>query len=220
MRRGDEFFNFHNHDFVRLAVAVPRVRVADPEFNAGQTIELIGRAAELHAAIVLFPELGLSAYSCEDLFHQKALLNSALAALERIREESRSHALCVVAGVPLQIEHLLYNCAVVMANGRILGAIPKTYLPNYRELYEERFFASGNTAPGEIELLGSRGIPFGNRLLFRVEHQPLLTFFVEICEDLWVRFRHRATPRSPAPRCCSICPPRISRLRKRTTGGS
>jgi NAD+ synthase (glutamine-hydrolysing) len=186
LRPGEEFFNFHNHDFVRVAVAVPRVRVADPEFNASETIELIERAAELRATLVLFPELGLSAYSCEDLFHQKALLDSALAALNRVREASRNHPLCVVVGVPLQVDQLLYNCAVVIAGGSIVGVIPKTYLPNYREFYEERFFASGNAAPGETELLGFRGIPFGNRLLFRVEHQPLFCFFVEICEDLWV----------------------------------
>ena len=80
LRPGEDFFNYHNHDFVRVAVAVPLVRVADPEFNVGRTIELIERAAELQAGLVLFPELGLSAYSCEDLFHQKALLDSALAA--------------------------------------------------------------------------------------------------------------------------------------------
>jgi NAD+ synthase (glutamine-hydrolysing) len=89
LQPGEEFFNFYNHDFVRVAVAVPLVQVSNPEFNADQTIELIGQAAELKAALVLFPELGLSAYSCEDLFHQKALLNSALAALERVREASR-----------------------------------------------------------------------------------------------------------------------------------
>ena len=84
MRPGEEFFNFHNHGFIRVAVGVPHLRVADPESNAGQTIELIGRAAELKADLVLFPELGLSAYTCEDLFHQKALLDGVLAALDRV----------------------------------------------------------------------------------------------------------------------------------------
>jgi NAD+ synthase (glutamine-hydrolysing) len=186
LRPGDEFFNFYSHDFVRCAVAVPSVRVAEPAFNAAKSVELIERAAALRSSLVLFPELGLSAYSCEDLFHQKALLNSAVAALDQVREASRHHPLCVVVGVPLQVDHLLYNCAVVIAAGHVLGAIPKVYLPNYREFYEQRFFASGNAAQDEIELLGDRGIPFGNRSVFRLEQQPLFAFFVEICEDLWV----------------------------------
>ena len=131
----DAFFNLYNHDYVRMAVGVPRVRVADPAFNAEQTIALMRQAAGRRALLVLFPELGLSAYSCEDLFQQQALLDACGKALESILEASVSLPLVAVVGMPLTLDHLLYNCAVVLAEGRILGVIPKTYLPNYREFY-------------------------------------------------------------------------------------
>lgn len=187
MRAGQEFFNLYEHDFVRLAVAVPRVRVADPAFNAQQTVQLLEQAAEQHAALVLFPELGLSAYSCDDLFQQRALLDGSLQALQTVLDASRQLPIVAVVGIPLQIDHLLYNCAVVLCRGRILGVVPKTYLPNYREFYEARQFTSGEAAArAEIALCGQDGIPFGSQLLFQVEEQPLLTFHIEICEDLWV----------------------------------
>jgi NAD+ synthase (glutamine-hydrolysing) len=187
MRAGDEFFNFYNHDFVRVAVGLPAVRVADPAFNAEQTIRLMRQAAERQAVLLLFPELGLSAYSCEDLFHQRALLDGAREALGAVLAASRDLPLVAVVGLPLELEHRLYNCAAVVAGGRLLGVVPKTYLPNYREFYEARQFTPADTAPvDEIALCGQRGVPFGSRLLFEVEDQPLLTFHVEICEDLWV----------------------------------
>jgi len=187
VRAGDEFFNLYNHDFARVAVAVPSVQVADPTYNAEHTISLIEEAARADATVTLFPELGISAYSCDDLFHQKALLDGCLEALRRIVEASRAYPLVSVVGLPLQVDHLLYNCAVVISEGRILGVIPKTYLPNYREFYEQRYFVPADAATrGEIDLMGQRGIPFGNRLLFQLDQQSLLTFYVEICEDLWV----------------------------------
>lgn len=187
VRTGDQFFNLYNHDFVRLTVGIPRVRVADPAFNSQETIKLIGEAARTRSVLALLPELGVSVYSCDDLFHQKALLTGCLEALEHILNASRNWPLLCVVGAPLQFDQLLYNCAVVIGNGRILGIIPKTYLANYGEFYEQRYFAPADAAThGEIELLGQTGVPFGNRLLFRVQEQPLLTFHVEICEDLWV----------------------------------
>jgi NAD+ synthase (glutamine-hydrolysing) len=187
VRPGKEFFNFYNHGFVRLAIGVPIVRVADPEFNAGQTIALMERAAEMGAALVLFPELGLSAYTCEDLFHQKALQIAVRAALERVVEATRKLPVCAVVGFPLEVNQLLYNCAAVVASGRILGVIPKTYLPGYREFYEPRYFTPANAATAtQVDLVGQRDIPFGTRLLFHVEQEPLFKFFVEICEDVWV----------------------------------
>jgi NAD+ synthase (glutamine-hydrolysing) len=187
MRPGENFFNLYNHDFARVAVATAGVQVADPAFNAGQTIALMREAAARRAVLVLFPELGLSAYSCEDLFQQRALLDACLDALGSVLEASRSLPLIAVVGMPLQVDHLLYNCAVVLSRGRILGVVPKTYLPNYREFYEMRQFSPADTATREaIDLAGQRDVPFGNRLLFQVEEQPLLTFHVEVCEDLWV----------------------------------
>ena len=187
MRAGENFFNLYNHGFIRAAVGIPAVRVADPAFNAEQTITLLHLAAERKAAIALFPELGLSAYSCDDLFHQRALLDGCRDAIARIARESADLPIIAAVGTPLEVDHLLFNCAVVICHGRILGVVPKTYLPNYREFYEARQFNSAENAVSEtITLCGQRDIPFGSHLLFQHQEQPLLTFHVEICEDLWV----------------------------------
>jgi NAD+ synthase (glutamine-hydrolysing) len=187
VKAGPEFFNFYNHDLIRMAVATPAVRVADPAFNGEQTLALISRAAERKAALVLFPELGLSAYTCDDLFQQRVVLDGCLAALEKIVEATRLLPIVSVVGTPLEVGHQLFNCAVVISRGRILGVVPKTYLPNYREFYELRQFTSGLAAPqDQIDLLGLRGIPFGSAILFRCEELRDFVFHVEICEDLWV----------------------------------
>jgi NAD+ synthase (glutamine-hydrolysing) len=187
MKAGEDFFNLYTHDFARVAVAIPEVRVADPAFNAQQTVALMREAVDHRAVVVLFPELGLSAYSCEDLFQQRALLDATYAALQTVLEASRLLPVIGVVGAPLQVDHLLYNCAIVVHRGRIFGVVPKTYLPNYREFYERRQFTPADAAVRrEIELGGQPGIPFGNRLLFQLEDQPRFAFHVEICEDLWV----------------------------------
>jgi len=179
------FFNLYRHNFVRVAVAIPEVRVADPAFNASQSVDLIARAASERALLVALPELGLSAYSCEDLFHQQALLHACRDALAKVLAGTRQLPVAAVVGVPLQVDDLLFNCAVVVSRGRILGVVPKTYLPSYREFYELRQFAPGDfSARDSIHLLG-QDAPFGTRLIFGVEEQPLLRFAVEICEDLW-----------------------------------
>jgi NAD+ synthase (glutamine-hydrolysing) len=181
------FFNLYNHAFVRVAVAIPEVRVADPAYNARQTIALMERAAERNVLHVLFPELGLSAYSCEDLFHQRALLDGCGEGLAGILSASKKIPVIAVVGLPLQVDSLLFNCAVVLYGGQVLGVIPKTYLPNYREFYELRQFVPADCALRRtIDLAGQCDVPFGNRLLFQIEDQPRYTFYVEICEDLWV----------------------------------
>jgi len=180
------FVNLYRHNFVRAAVCIPEVRVADPAFNARQTVALMQQAADRKALLATFPELGLSAYSCEDLFHQQALLDGALRALAEVLAASRDLPIVAVVGAPLQVGTLLYNCAVVLSRGRILGVAPKTYLPNYREFYELRQFTPGDTAPERlIGLLGQRDVPFGAELVFQAEEQPLFAFHCEICEDLW-----------------------------------
>ena len=187
MDRNRPFFNLYRHNFIRLAMAIPEVRVADPFFNAGETIKLMKEAAEKKALLVAFPELGLSAYTCEDLFHQQALLDGCLEALDRILVASRELSLIVVVGLPLKVDHMLFNCGAVISRGRIHGIVPKTYLPNYREYYELRQFTPGDRAMRDrIDLSGERDIPFGKALLFSVTGQPLFSFYVEICEDLWV----------------------------------
>ncbi len=187
MTRNSNFFNLYNHDFVRVAVGVPSIRVADPAYNATHTLALINQAAERNAMIALFPELGLSAYSCDDLFQQRAVLDACLDAIGQIVEASAKLPIVSVVGAPLQFENHLYNCALVIHHGRILGIVPKTNLPNYREFYEQRQFTSADAAlRDEVDLVGQRAIPFGNNLIFQHEEQPLLSFHAEICEDLWV----------------------------------
>ena len=185
--RGGNFFNFYNHDFVRVAVGVPRVRVADAAYNAAQTVALIEQAAERKAMLALFPELGLSAYSCDDLFQQRAMLDACLDAIGTVVEASTKLPLVAVVGAPLQVDNHLYNCAIVIHRGRILGVAPKTNLPNYREFYEPRQFTSADAAARDtIDMPGHRGVPFGNNLIFQHDEQPLLCIHAEICEDLWV----------------------------------
>jgi NAD+ synthase (glutamine-hydrolysing) len=187
MRSRESFFNLYTHNFIRVAVAIPEVRVADPGFNAAQTVALMRRAADRHAALAVFPELGLSAYSCEDLFQQQALLDGCREALGGVVAASLDLPLVIVVGLPLQIDSLLFNCAAVVQRGRVLGVVPKTYLPNYREFYELRQFVPGDAARREtIELLEQRDVPFGNRLVFQADNHPHVVFHVEICEDLWV----------------------------------
>ena len=184
---GADFFNLYRHNFARVAVAVPLVRVADPAFNAEQTIGLMRQASERHALLAVFPELGLSGYSCEDLFHQQALLDESCNALVRVLEASRELSVVSVVGLPVAYGSSLFNCAAVVHRGRLLGLIPKSYLPNYREFYELRQFAPASHAAGDtINFAGQNDVPFGTRLLFEAEDQPHFVFFVEICEDLWV----------------------------------
>ena len=134
------FFNLYSHHFARVAVAIPRIRVADPAYNVEQTIKLAQQAASEGAALVAFPELGLSAYTCDDLFHQSTLLDACLDGLQAILAASRSLPLAIVIGMPLRVNHMLFNCAVAIADGRVLGVVPKSYLPNYGEFYESRQF--------------------------------------------------------------------------------
>ena len=180
------FLNVYSHDFARVAVGVPRCRVADPAFNAAETLELARQAQAAGAALVAFPELGLSAYTCDDLFHQRALLDACEAALQTIVTESAMLPIAMIVGMPLRVDHQLFNCAVVVANGRVQGVVPKSYLPNYSEFYEARqFSAAENAATRQVELCG-KTVPFGPSQLFEVANLPLLRFHVEICEDVWV----------------------------------
>jgi NAD+ synthase (glutamine-hydrolysing) len=180
------FDSIYAHGFVRVAIGIPAVRVADPHYNAQRTIELAARASADHAAIVLFPELGLSAYSDEDLFHQDALLDATLQAIRHLADASRSLTSVIVVGAPLRLRDALFNCAVVIGHGRVLGVTPKTYLPNYREFYEKRQFTAGRDATlSEIDVFGDR-VPFGNDVVYEMAHLGNCVVHVEICEDVWV----------------------------------
>ena len=180
------FHHPYRHDFVRVAVAVPRIRVADPAFNAAETVKMLELAASQGASLVAFPELGLAAYTSDDLFHQRALLDACEAALASIAEATSRISVTAVVGLPLRVDHLLFNCAAVVSGGRVLGVVPKTYLPNYGEFYEARQFNVADNALSREVTLGGVAVPFGNELLFAATNQPLLRFHAEICEDLWV----------------------------------
>ena len=179
------FFNPYRHGFVRAAVCVPFVRVADPAYNAERTIALAERAATQHAAVALFPELGLSAYTCDDLFHQTALLDATEKALARVVAASEAWEMVLLVGLPLRVESRLLNVCAVVQKGKILGLVPKTYLPNYREFYEKRQFASGrDVIAKEVTLLGNL-VPLGSDLVFACSNLPAFALHVEICEDVW-----------------------------------
>ncbi len=179
------FHSIYAHGFVRACVCIPFLRVADPDYNVAQTLGLARQASDMGAAVALFPELGLSAYSNEDLFHQDALLEGTLAALEHFVDESRDLTPLLLVGAPLRFGGQLFNCAVAVYRGRILGLTPKSYLPNYREFYEKRQFTSARDAVSrEVTLLGQR-VPLGNDLIYQAENVPDFAVHTEICEDVW-----------------------------------
>jgi NAD+ synthase (glutamine-hydrolysing) len=180
------FKSLYSHGFVRVASAVPHVKVADPLFNAERTIALARQAAEQHAALVIFPELGISAYAIDDLLHQRAVQEAVQQALARVVADSAALATIIVVGAPLAFEGGLFNCAVVIHAGRVLGVIPKSYLPEYREYYEKRQFRAARDLVGtEVQLLGHT-VPIGADLLFECLDLPAFALHVEICEDFWV----------------------------------
>jgi len=179
------FYSIYTHGLIRVAVGIPAVRVADPAFNVERTIELARRASATHAAIALFPELGISAYSNEDLFQQDALLEATVAALARLVAASRALTPMLLVGAPLRFEGKLFNCAVVIYRGQVRGIVPKTFLPNYREFYEKRQFTSARAAVSREVMFLGESVPFGNDLIFEAQNVPNLAVHVEICEDVW-----------------------------------
>jgi len=183
----EQFFNLYNHGFIKTAVCIPEVRVADPDFNAARTIELAKKATKEGALFALFPELGISAYSNEDLFHQDALLEGSLTALETILKKTQNLNMIMAIGAPLRIDSLLFNCGLVLYRGKILGIAVKSYLPNYREFYEGRQFSPAEEIISKtIDLCGQDSIPFGADLIFEAKNVKGFNLFLEICEDVWV----------------------------------
>ena len=174
-----------DYGFVKVAAAVPELKVAGCGFNTGKIIEMIREAEAASVQLMVFPELSLTAYTCGDLFQQHLLLQEALAGLSQAVESTRSLKILVMVGLPLFVDNQLFNCAAVLQNGEILGIVPKTYIPSYKEFYEERWFASGNNARSTSVELFEKEIPFGTDLLFEARGQYNVCFGIEICEDLW-----------------------------------
>jgi NAD+ synthase (glutamine-hydrolysing) len=180
------FFSPYRHEFLRVAACVPRIGVGDPAFNVAQTLDLVRSGDSQKIALMIFPELGVSAYAIDDLLFQDALLDRVEAALAEIMAASRDLFPIILVGAPLRRRGQLFNCGVVIHGGRMLGIVPKTYLPNYREFYEVRHCTSGSGIRGaEIEVAG-RTVPFGVDLLFQSQGSVPFTAHVEICEDVWV----------------------------------
>ncbi|MDX1675599.1 MAG: nitrilase-related carbon-nitrogen hydrolase, partial [Longimicrobiales bacterium] len=141
-----EFHSIYSHGYVRAAACVPRIRLSDPATNLEHTLELARQAHDRNAALAVFPELGLTGYSNDDLFQQDALLDAGVEAVGGVVEASADLMPVLMVGAPLRFEGKLFNCAVVIHRGRVLGLVPKTYIPNYREYYEKRQFTSGRDA--------------------------------------------------------------------------
>ena len=172
------------YGFVRCASAVPKLRVADCKYNTGEIIKLISAAAQKDVELLAFPELCVTGYTCADLFFQSSLITAAEESLSLIAEATKGKNIVVVVGLPINIGNSLYNCSVAIYDGDILGAVPKTYIPNYGEYYEKRWFKSGKGLKGGIALCG-QSVPIGCNLLFAAEGIENFTFGIEICEDLW-----------------------------------
>ncbi len=186
-KKTNEFFNLYNHGFIRTAVCVPELKVADVFFNTKKTLELAREAASQKAIMAIFPELGISAYSNDDLFHQDALLRAVEEAIGVIKKASEKINLIMAMGAPLQVNCRLFNCAIAFYRGKILGVAVKSYLPNYREFYEGRQFTPAEaTLSSFINLAGQKDIPFGANIIFNITNIDHFSFFLEICEDLWV----------------------------------
>ena len=170
---------------IPVANGTPKIRLADCNFNAEQTFTLMRSAAKKGVKFLVLPELGLTGYTCGDLFYQSTLLSGAEEALSTVLEATRHLELAAAIGLPVRVRNRLYNCAAVVQSGRILGVVPKSHLPNYSEFYEKRQFAPAPEDLSEITLCGQEGVPFGARLLFACAEVPEFQFGVEICEDLW-----------------------------------
>lgn len=180
------------YGFVKVAGATPKIRVADCEFNANQIIAQINEAEKNGASLVVFSELCVTGYTCSDLFLQSALLNAAKDAVKKIVFETAELDIISIVGTPIALRQSLFNCAVVIYKGKILGIVPKINIPNYSEFYEARHFTSGKDFDeGLFEFNGFDNVYFGSNLIFACRQMPDFSFAVEICEDLW-------TPESPS----------------------
>jgi NAD+ synthase (glutamine-hydrolysing) len=174
--------------YLRIAAAVPQLRVADVDYNIKSIIELIRKARQEGVQAICFPEMSITGYTLGDLVQHQALLKKTEDGLSEILVESIDNPMAVILGAPLSIEQKIYNSAIVLNAGRILGVIPKVFLPNYKEFYDTRWFESGeNTHTNNIELAGQT-VPFGNDILFKIAGASPAVLGVEICEDLWVPF--------------------------------
>ena len=180
-----DFASIHRHGFVRVAAASPTGSAGDVTFNVDQAIALAEDADRRGCDLVVFPELNISSYAVDDLFLQEAFLDAVEDGIARFRDSTAKLSPVFAIGAPLRRNGRLYNCALVVAKGRILGVVPKSFLPNYREYYEKRWFVSGIGLNGIDIAVAGETVPFGTDLIFAAEDLSDFIFHVEICEDYW-----------------------------------
>ncbi|WP_442896902.1 NAD(+) synthase [Erythrobacter sp.] len=175
----------HEHGFVRVATATPYVRTADVDHNVEGILSEAKKAHDRQVDLVVYPELCVSSYAIDDLHLQNALLDASEAAIATIAEKTRELTPVLVIGAPLRRNAKLYNCAIVVARGQVLGVVPKSYLPNYREFYEKRYFTHGRNCQDLWIALNGDDVPFGTDLIFAASNLSGFIFGAEICEDFW-----------------------------------
>jgi NAD+ synthase (glutamine-hydrolysing) len=172
--------------FLRVAVAVPKLRIANVNFNIAAIAELMRKAKDEGAQVVVFPEMAVTGYTIGDLVQQEALLLEARRGLSDIVKESAGSNMMVAVGMPLSLDQKIFNCAVVLNSGQVLGVIPKTFLPSYREFYEDRWFSPARDARSDVIELAEQRVPFGTDILFKLQGTVSALVGIEVCEDLWV----------------------------------
>ena len=198
MKDGTDTAGFHSlyhHGFARVAACTLPVALADPMENARHTLQAIRACHEAGAVLSVFPELGLSGYAIDDLRQQDVLLDGVHEAIGWLAGQTAGLLPLVLVGAPLAVGDALYNCAVALHDGRVVGVVPKSYLPDYREFYEARQFTPGAGLRGGMVTLGGEAVPFGTDLLFHAPAVQGLVVAAEICEDMWV-------PHPPGARAC------------------
>lgn len=172
----------NNYGFVRVAAASPRLKVADCDFNTEEILNVVADAEKLGVSAIVFPETCITSYTAQDLLHQRVLLDEAVNSLEKIRNASEQSPIIIIVGMPLVISNKLYNVAIVVNGGNILGVVPKTFLPNYNEFYDKRWFSSPRELTNDSVELCGQNVPVGVDLIFEASD---FNFAIEICEDLW-----------------------------------
>jgi NAD+ synthase (glutamine-hydrolysing) len=180
------FFSPYHHQFIRLGACVPQVAVTEPRRNADNVLGLLDQGDKARVALMVFPELCLSAYAIDDLLFQDAVLDEVVRQVDRLICASAERFPIFVVGAPLKSQGQLFNCGVVIHRGTLLAVVPKVFLPNYREFYERRHFTSGDGVVGRSIAIAGHEAPFGSDILFAARGEAGFTFHVEICEDLWV----------------------------------
>jgi len=179
------FYDLHRHGLVRVATSTPKVRTADVAYNRDGILAEARRAHEAGVDLLVYPELCLSSYAIDDLHLQQAMIEAVDAAISEVIEASRGLSPVLLIGAAIPDRGRLYNCGLAIADGKLLGVVPKSYLPNYREFYEKRWFTSGIGVTGRTIRVAGLDVPFGTDLVFASSRLPDFKFFIEVCEDFW-----------------------------------